>query len=116
PLRHLQTPRPLHALPRPRPSPRPGRRQPHHLVVRALPGLTASAAPAAGRLEEVLDEAAAGGLLFVAGGGPEGHRVGLFGFDDRVEATAAEGAEALLAGADEGCGETTAPLRRVDGE
>ena len=39
PLRRLQTPRPLRPLPRPRPPPRPRRRQPHHLVVRALPGL-----------------------------------------------------------------------------
>jgi endonuclease-8 len=42
PLRRLQTSRPLRPLSRHRPPPRPGRRQPHHLVVRALPALTAA--------------------------------------------------------------------------
>jgi hypothetical protein len=67
-------------------------------------------------LRQILDEAAAGGLKFVARGGPEGHRVGLVGFDDRAEAAGAEGAEALLAGADEGGGEAVAAVGRVDRE
>jgi hypothetical protein len=38
------------------------------------------------------------------------------GFHDRAEAAGAEGAEALLAGADEGGREAVAAVGRVDGE
>src|SRR6185312_2764098 len=111
PLRRLQTPRSLPTLPRDRAPPWPGRRQPHHLVVRALPGLSA-----ARPLGEVLDEAAARRLQLVAGRGPEGHRIGLLGFDDRVQALGTEGAETLLARPDHPRREPSPSVCRIYGE